>query len=75
MKCLFRFIYLMITIIMFILFSLPGYTESPDPPPVPGSHGQGGNMAAPIDGGTGVLLLLGIGYAVKKLHRIGKIRE
>jgi len=65
----------MITVSMFILFTFSGYSDSPDPPPVPGTHGQGGSVAAPIDGGSGLLLLLGMGYAAKKIYRIRKTRK
>jgi hypothetical protein len=75
MKILFRFLYSMFIVSMFILFTLSGYSDSPDPPPVPGGHGQGGTVAAPIDGGSGILLLLGMGYAAKKLFRIRKTRD
>jgi hypothetical protein len=39
------------------------------PPPPPSGHGEGGNhgpAGAPIDGGLGILLSLGLGYGMKK---------
>ena len=42
----------------------------PDPPPLPDQHGDFGNQSpqgAPLDGGSEVLLFLGIVYAVKKV--------
>ena len=41
-----------------------------DPPWFPDQHGNNGNQStqgAPLDGGSEVLLLLGIAYAVKKV--------
>ncbi|HNY03400.1 MAG TPA: hypothetical protein PKG48_12460 [Bacteroidales bacterium] len=40
-----------------------------DPPPLPGGHGSGTNQppaTAPIDGGIGILFLLGIAWAGMK---------
>lgn len=46
--------------------------DSPPPPPG-GGHGGGGNQqGAPIDGGLGILLILGAGYGVRKLHKNSK---
>lgn len=42
----------------------------PDPPPLPDQHGNFGDQSpqgAPLDGGSEVLLFLGIVYAVKKV--------
>lgn len=44
----------------------------PEPPPPPGGHGGTGNAtpaAAPIDGGLGVLFLLGAAFGGKKLYK------
>ena len=49
-----------------ILFQSPAKADPPSSPhPPPGGHGHAGNAAppgAPIDGGLGVLLLLGTAY-------------
>ena len=43
------------------------------PPPPGGGHGGGGNsQGAPIDGGLGILLVIGAGYGSFKLYRIKK---
>ena len=44
-----------------------------DPPPVP-DHRQNGSgpVGAPIDGGIGILLLMGAGYAARKLYSVRK---
>ena len=42
------------------------------PPPPGGGHGTGGNQGAPIDGGLGILLVLGAGYGAKKLYKARK---
>ena len=48
--------------------SITGWADSPDPPPMPGGHGQNGNspVGAPIDGGLGILLALGATYGSRK---------
>lgn len=69
MKKYYRLLYLMIP--LFILFNLLSYADPPDPPPPPGNHGLGGNSSAPVDGGSGILLLMGIGYAAKKIYGNG----
>jgi len=41
------------------------------PPPPPGEHGEPGNQNAgnaPIDGGLGILLVLGAAYGGKRLY-------
>ena len=45
-------------------------SAQPDPPSLPDQHGYNGNQSpqgVPLDGGTEVLLVLVIAYAVKKL--------
>ena len=58
------------------LFMFNAMAEEPldNPPPPPGGgHGGGGNQqGAPIDGGLGILLILGAGYGAKKLYKIRK---
>lgn len=49
--------------------------DSPPPPPG-GGHGGGGNsQGAPIDGGLGILLLLGAGYGAKKIYVVRKDKK
>ena len=46
--------------------------DSPPPPPG-GGHGGGGNsQGAPIDGGMGLLLVLGMGYGCRKFYKMAK---
>jgi hypothetical protein len=43
------------------------------PPPPGGGHGGGGNsQGAPIDGGLGILLALGVGFGAKRLYHARK---
>jgi hypothetical protein len=58
-----------VLIIMMVIMNLTGLsgkmTAQPDPPPLPDQHGYNGNQStqnAPLDGGTGVLITLGIVY-------------
>ena len=48
-----------ILVLFLVLFSSASFAQGPPPPPPPYS---------PIDGGIIGLLLLGVGYAVKKIH-------
>ena len=54
---------------MFAGTAIQGFADPPDPPPMPGNHGQNGAppVGAPIDGGLGILLALGATYGGKKL--------
>ena len=62
----------MIPIIAMLILSVISekLMAQPDPPPLPDQHGYNGNQSpqgAPLDGGSEVLLFLGIAYAVKKV--------
>jgi hypothetical protein len=48
------------------------FADAPQPPPLPGEHGGGGNVAAPIDGGLSLLLAFGLAYGGKKFYRSRK---
>jgi hypothetical protein len=63
---------LLVTAMMLLILSIS--TEKlmaqDDPPWLPDQHGYNGDQSpqgAPLDGGTEVLLFLGIAYAVKKV--------
>jgi hypothetical protein len=67
--------------ILLAIFTLP-LISFPDPPGPPG--GGGGNpgagggptpVGAPIDGGLGILLALGLGYGGKKLYDARKAKN
>jgi hypothetical protein len=62
-----------------MFFALPLLTIA-DPPPPPGASGAapgGGQtpVGAPIDGGLGILLALGLGYGGRKLYDARKTKE
>jgi hypothetical protein len=61
-------------IVMLILSTFSGkLMAQPDPPPLPDQHGYNGNQppqGAPIDGGSEVLLFLGIVYAARKVSEM-----
>jgi len=66
-----------ITLMMFILLPLLILADNPGPPPPPGQTGGGPGggsvpVGAPIDGGLGILLALGIGYGGKKIYDVRK---
>jgi hypothetical protein len=48
------------------------FSQPPPPPPPAGGHGQSGNQpaGAPIGGGSELLVMLGVGFAAWKLHRL-----
>ncbi|MCX6267697.1 MAG: hypothetical protein NTW16_10120 [Bacteroidetes bacterium] len=67
--------------ILLAIFALP-LVSLPDPPGPPGSgtagSTQGGGqvpVGAPIDGGLGILLALGLGYGGKKLYNARKSKQ
>lgn len=68
MKKIYKLLVPVIT--MLILMVISGKVMSqPDPPPLPDQHGYNGNpspQGAPLDGGSEILLVLGMAYAVKK---------
>jgi hypothetical protein len=61
------------------LISLPvlSFSDNPGPPPPPGGGGAGPGgggtpVGAPIDGGLGILIALGLGYGGMKLYNTRK---
>jgi hypothetical protein len=69
-----------LVLILLAIFTLP-LVSLPDPPGPPGSgggQGAGGGqtpVGAPIDGGLGILLALGLGYGGKKLYNARKASQ
>lgn len=66
-----------IFITVIVLLALPFFSgaDNPQPPPPPGGGGPGGGgtpVGAPIDGGLGILLALGLGYGGMKLYQTKK---
>jgi hypothetical protein len=62
--------------IAFLVISNPLSAQEPPHPPTVG-HGSKGNQApagAPIDGGLGLLISLGLAYGIKKSRGISKIK-
>jgi hypothetical protein len=63
MKKTFRFFAVNLLFVIALNFSNVVKADPPNPPVVPGSHGQSGDTGAPLDGMLGVLLLvLGAAY-------------
>ena len=62
---------LVLVIAFTVLLAISGKLMSqPGPPPLPDQHGYNGSQSqqgAPLDGGSEVLLFLGIVYAIKKM--------
>ena len=52
-----RLVFLLVIVIFCVLPFEKVSADPPNPPIVPGSHGQGGNTGAPIDN-TGILVLI-----------------
>jgi hypothetical protein len=68
-----RILFLIITLLSAGILLKPVSADPPSypPPPPGGGHGGEGNQppaGAPIDGGTGILLVLGAAYAGNKLY-------
>jgi hypothetical protein len=69
MKKYFSFFVPVIAMLIVSVSSIRSMAQ-PDPPPLPDQHGNFGDQSpqgAPLDGGSEVLLFLGIVYAVKKV--------
>lgn len=67
-----RNIFLLLAFLVLPFFSIG---DPPGPPPPPGGGGPGGGgtpVGAPVDGGFGLLLALGIGYGGFKLYQSRK---
>jgi hypothetical protein len=68
-----RKLLLTLTFLFSSLFIFNVFADEPldsPPPPPGGGHGSGGNTpGAPIDGGLGILMILGAGYGARKLYR------
>lgn len=63
---------LLVPVIVMLILSVISekLMAQPDPPPLPDQHESNGNQSpqgAPLDGGSEVLLFLGIVYAAKKV--------
>jgi hypothetical protein len=60
-------------LMLLLVSSFRVFSQDPDPPSMPGGHGENGNQqpaGAPIDGGLGILLALGAGYGARKVMRM-----
>ncbi len=68
MKKMTRFFFTTVVLLFLSLQSVITLADPPDPPPPPGGHGQGGNAAAPIDGGLAILMAMGLGYGTRKVY-------
>lgn len=65
-------------IVFLISLSFFSIADNPGPPPPPGGGGPGGGgtpVGAPIDGGIGILLALGLGYGGMKLFQSRKDKD
>jgi hypothetical protein len=71
-------IFILLAAVIFFLCSssISAFADEPNPPIVPGGHGQAGDVpvGAPIDGGLSILLILGAGYGAKKLYSLRDVK-
>lgn len=76
MKTKMKTLYHKILFVLFSLITVPILADEPDPPPVPGAHGTGGDVAvgAPIDDNIILLLVLGTAYAAYRIYMARKTR-
>jgi len=73
-----------ILIAAFLLsFGISTWAQAPPPPPGNAQTGGGGSpgpiggnnpAGAPIDGGPGILMAIGLAYGIKKLYQVRKIK-
>jgi hypothetical protein len=66
-----KFYRLLVQVIAMVILSVNSekVMSQPDPPPLPDQHGYNGNpspQGAPLDGGSEILLVLGMAYAATK---------
>ncbi len=69
---------LKLILILFAITALPllSLSDVPPPPPNGGPGGGGGTpVGAPIDGGVGILLAMGIAYGGKKLYSLRQSKD
>jgi hypothetical protein len=63
-------------IALFVCLSMSVLADGPGPPPPPGDpSGSGGPVGAPIDGGLGILLAMGVAYGGRKYYRAQKSKK
>jgi hypothetical protein len=59
-------------LVIFLVSLMPLFAQDPPPPPDQGGGGTNGNPigggGAPIGSGLTILLLMGAGYGIKKIH-------
>ena len=64
-----------VTILLFFTIPLISLADGPPPPPPGGTGGGGTPVGAPIDGGLGILLALGLGYGAFKIYKLKKAQN
>ncbi len=77
MKAVFKPLCLSLIILVFLVLAK---ISQADPPPPPADHGSSGNqgpgpVGAPIDGGLGILLSMGIAYGGRKYYQARKVKK
>jgi hypothetical protein len=74
MKTHIRLLFMGILFTLLSLVSYSSFADEPNPPIVPGQHGQGGDVpvGAPVDNGIIMLLAMGAGYGAYKLYMTRK---
>jgi hypothetical protein len=74
MKKVIRFLFLAILLVMTSSVFNATFADPPDPPPLPGSHGNTDDVhvTAPIDGGLSIMLVMGLGYGALAVLRARK---
>ncbi|MEI8007670.1 MAG: hypothetical protein WCI48_15795 [Bacteroidota bacterium] len=68
-----KFIYASL-IAVFVCFAMAALADGPPPPP-PNPSGGGGPVGAPIDGGLGILLAMGVAYGGRKYYQARKSKK
>lgn len=65
------------TLALFLALPLINLADGPPPPPGGGGGPGGGGspVGAPIDGGLGILLALGLGYGAFKIYKVKKVED
>ena len=66
---------LILVLVAIMALPLLSLCDVPPPPPVGGGGGTPGPVGAPIDGGVGILLAMGMAYGGKKLYAMRKEKD
>ena len=75
MKRLLKPLFITFVFVSLIMLAKVTFADPPGPPSGHGSSNNGVPVGAPIDGGLGILLALGVGYGARKFSQARKEKK